>query len=129
VLWYADPAGATEINAFRVAGHTVRKAFKEVRVGIQAVTARLRTGRLRVHSQRCPELCGEAGRYRYPGATERAALGENPLDADNHALDALRYLVCGIDRGFVARLRRPGAGQEGSDKAADHPQHDADTSP
>jgi len=107
VEWYADPAGATEINAFRVANHKVFKAFKEIRVGIQAVTARLRTGRLRVHQTACPNLCAEAGLYRYPGADEQDAAGENPIDADNHALDALRYLVCGIDRRFLARQRVP----------------------
>jgi len=105
IEWYADPAGATEINAFRLAGHKVFKAFKEIRVGIQAVTARLRTGRLRVNQAACPHLCAEAGLYRYPTADEQHAGGENPVDADNHALDALRYLVCGIDRRFIARSR------------------------
>jgi hypothetical protein len=126
VLWYADPAGATEIHAFRAAGHKVLKAFKEIRVGIQAVTARLRTGRLKVHRPRCPHLCAEAERYRYPPAAERTALGENPLDEDNHALDALRYLVCGVDRRFVARLRGQ-SGKEGSAAPADLPQDDPPT--
>jgi hypothetical protein len=49
----------------------------------------------------CPNLLLEAGRYRYDpdgGDTE-----ENPLDRDNHALAALRYLIGGLDRGRVAR--------------------------
>jgi hypothetical protein len=107
LVWYADPAGATEIHSFRLAGHVVHRAFNEIRVGIQAVTARLRTGRLKVDPRRCPHLCAEAERYRYPSAAERTLLGETPLDMDNHALDALRYLVCGLDRAFVARLRDP----------------------
>jgi hypothetical protein len=105
VEWHADPAGATEISAFRLAGHKVFKAFKEIRVGIQAVTARLRTGRLRVLASACPHLCAEAGLYRYPGPDEQQGDSENPVDANNHALDALRYLVCGIDRRFIARQR------------------------
>jgi hypothetical protein len=124
VVWYADPAGASEIDAFRVAGHKVLQAFKEIRIGIQAVAARLRTGRLQIDPQGCPNLCAEAERYRYPRAAERAALGENPLDEDNHALDALRYLVCGIDRRFVARLRRPGDAREGPAEPAAVPQAD-----
>jgi hypothetical protein len=106
VLWYADPAGATEVHEFRLAGHLVRKAFKEIRLGVQTVAARLRTGRLQVHNERCPNLCAEALLYRYPDSREGMARGELPLDENNHALDALRYLITGIDRTFVARLRQ-----------------------
>jgi hypothetical protein len=31
--------------------------------------------------------------------------GEDPVDEHNHALDALRYLVAGLDAGKMARLR------------------------
>jgi hypothetical protein len=125
VHWYADPAGATEISAFRLANHKVFKAFKEIRVGIQAVAARLGTGRLKVYRPGCPNLCAEAGLYRYPSAAERTARGENPLDQDNHALDALRYLVCGIDQHFVARLRRTAGGKEASPETGEARQDDA----
>jgi terminase large subunit-like protein len=108
VIWHADPAGATEINAFRRANHVVHKAYKDIRLGIQAVTARLRTGRLKINAHRCPNLCAEAQMYRYPVTdNERAAHGENPVDSDNHAMDALRYLICGIDRNYLAKLRNP----------------------
>jgi Terminase large subunit, T4likevirus-type, N-terminal len=105
VDWYADPESPTEADAFRLAGHKVHKAFNGIRLGIQAVTARLRTGRLRVVQRSCPNLCNEAGLYRYPSADEKDADSEKPVDADNHALDALRYLVCGIDQRFIAKQR------------------------
>lgn len=105
VDWYADPASPTEIDALRLAGHRVHEAFNGIRVGIQAVTARVRTGRLRIVQRACPNLCAEAGLYRYPSADETGADSENPVDADNHALDALRYLVCGIDKRFIAKQR------------------------
>jgi hypothetical protein len=106
VAWYADPAGATEIAELRAAGLVVRPGDNEVRPGIAAVTARLRTGRLRVRRGRCPNLLSEARLYRYPGEAERRLAGENPVDEHNHALGALRYLIAGTDAHFLARLRR-----------------------
>jgi hypothetical protein len=106
VTWYADPSGATEIAGLRAAGLTVRLGDNDLRPGIAAVSARLQTGRLRVARGACPQLVREAGLYRYPGEAERLRGEENPVDEHNHALAALRYLVCGLDAGFLARLRR-----------------------
>ena len=103
VMWYADPAGRTEIEELRRAGLTVRKGDNNIRRGIALVTARIRTGRLKV-SPRCVNLIGEARLYRYPTPVERAQLGENPIDAHNHALAALRYLA--------SRIQRPGPPRE-----------------
>lgn len=105
-MWYADPAGRTEIEEFRVAGHRVRKGLNDIRLGIAAVTARIRTGRLRINKLRCPMLSAEAKLYRYPNDSERAQVGEKPIDDHNHALGALRYLVSRIDARFIAKLRR-----------------------
>jgi hypothetical protein len=104
-LWYADPAGATEIAELRAAGLPVRPGDNSLRPGIAAVTARLRTGRLRVPRSACPNLLHEAGLYRYPTEDERRRHGEQPVDEYNHALGALRYLIAGLDARFLARLR------------------------
>src|SRR5437667_1958823 len=45
VTWYADPAGAGDIAALRRANHRVLKGLNDLRLGIQAVTSRIRTGR------------------------------------------------------------------------------------
>jgi hypothetical protein len=111
-MWYADPAGATEIAELRAAGLKVLRGDNDIRHGIAAVTARIRTGRLRINRSTCPNLIAEAGLYRYPDARERANLGENPIDSDNHALAALRYLVSKIDARFIAKLRRRGSGAQ-----------------
>lgn len=105
VMWYADPAGATEIHEFRAAGHTVRAGLNDIRAGIQAVTARLQTGRLKVNGSVCPNLIREASLYRYPNSDEKTAT-ENPVDEHNHALGALRYLISRIDEKYLARFRR-----------------------
>ena len=103
--WWADPAGPNEISALRTAGLVVRPAVNAIGPGIAAVSARLQTGRLRILRSACANLIREATLYRYPSGIE-ADRGENPVDADNHALAALRYLVAGLDARFLARFRR-----------------------
>src|SRR5262249_51345651 len=109
VLWFADPAGRTEIEELHAAGLTVRSGFNDIRLGIAAVTARLRTERLKIDVAACPNLVREARLYRYPTARERALHGEEPIDDHNHALGALRYLIACLDARFIARLRGAGA--------------------
>jgi hypothetical protein len=108
ITWYADPSGPTEIHEFRTAGHTIRAGRNDIRAGIQAVTSRLQTGRLKVNAANCPNLLREAGLYHYP----RDADGETPVDAHNHALSALRYLISRLDAHLMARTRRGPAPQE-----------------
>jgi hypothetical protein len=62
-------------------------------------------GRLKVLRTHCPNLIAESQLYRYL-SKERAILGENPIDSDNHALAALRYLIWKIDARFMAKLKR-----------------------
>jgi hypothetical protein len=109
VVWHADPAGRTEIEELRSAGLAVLPGINDIRAGIAAVTARIRTGRLKVLRSACPNLLAEAKLYRYPTAAERAIVGENPVDEHNHALAALRYLVARLDARFLARQRRRAA--------------------
>jgi len=59
--------------------------------GINKVSERIRSGRLKVKGS-LGNLIGEAGKYRYERQTE------TPVDQDNHALAALRYMIVGIDR-------------------------------
>jgi hypothetical protein len=106
VTWYADPAGAQEIAALRQLGFVVRRGTNELRAGIAAVRARLETGKLKV-ARSCRNLLAEAERYRYPAAGESTADREVPIDADNHALAALRYLVSRLDGDLFRRWQRP----------------------
>jgi hypothetical protein len=100
-LWLADPEGAGEISELRGAGFKVRKAKNQVQLGLQAVRARLETGRLRVVDGCCPNLLAEAELYRYD--TDDDKCSEKPLKEHDHALDALRYLVLAIDAHKLAR--------------------------
>ena len=110
VTWYCDPSGATERRELICAGFPVRKGDNSLRPGIAAVSARLQAGTLRVVQGCCPNLLAEAALYRYDdGRTERRS--ETPVDEDNHALAALRYLISRIDARQMARLRK-GRGAE-----------------
>jgi hypothetical protein len=126
VRWYADPAGRTEIEELRCGGFAVSRGDNAVRAGIAAVQARLHTGRLRVHWPRCPNLVAEAGLYRYPRPDEHAASGEAPVDAHNHALGALRYLISRLDQKFLVRFRR-GPGEPDEDGAEEPRQRPDDS--
>jgi Terminase large subunit, T4likevirus-type, N-terminal len=102
--WYADPGRPDSIMELNNGGHRVRacvhKAKKNKRPlieGIAMVADRIRTGRLRV-SRDCQNLLREAGLYAY-------GEGGEPEDKDNHAMDALRYLVVGHDRGRTVNAR------------------------
>ena len=106
VMWHADPAGRTEMEELRRAGLTVRRGDNNIRRGIALVTARIRTGRLKV-SPTCVNLIAEARLYRYPTPAEREQLGENPIDAHNHALAALRYLASRINLPPAAKHEEP----------------------
>jgi phage terminase large subunit len=108
VQWWADPSGAESIQQLRQAGHSVRPCVHMPRrgasgenqspkiAGIDQVSERMRTGRLWI--VRTPEtmpLIRELGMYHY----DETKKVEEPVDEDNHACDALRYLIVGIDRG------------------------------
>ena len=108
VEWWCDPAGTDQRICLHEAGHSVRPcvhlptkgAVGETKHpllgGIDAVRQRMMTGGLVI--VRCPEtmdLIRELGIYHYD---EKKTETENPVDEDNHAPDALRYLVVGNDR-------------------------------
>jgi hypothetical protein len=110
VRWHADPAGAGQIVELRQAGHDVRPCVhiptrgaggekKNPKLsGIDMVSERIRLGTLKV--VRCPEnmpLIREFGMYHY----DELKSVEEPVDEANHALDDVRYLIVGLDRGRV----------------------------
>lgn len=117
IEWYADPSGAEEINQCRLAGWKVLRGKNEIRLGIAAVTARIRSGRLKVYRPGCPNLISESQLYRWPSEGEKTgSAAENPIDEHNHALGALRYLVSRIDARLIGRLRRQQEGGGGADE-------------
>lgn len=116
-----DPAEPAYIKAFRDAGLPAVEAFNDIAPGIQAVQQRLRIegdGRARLYLATDPEseadealveakkplgLIDEMDAYSWPKTVEGKSNKEVPVDADNHAQDALRYLVTYVD-GLAGRV-------------------------
>jgi PBSX family phage terminase large subunit len=80
-------------------------ANNDVTAGIDKVKTYFKpdsvTGKPRLYIfSTCKELIEEIGKYRYPELTSsqqgKRAEKENPLKVDDHAMDALRYLVMGL---------------------------------
>lgn len=101
ICWWADPSRPESIQELKMGGHWVRGAKNDVLVGIDAVNERIYTGRLKI-SVACKALVAEAEQYHYPEKDERI-VGEQPVKEMDHAMDALRYMVMGVD---VRRLDR-----------------------
>ena len=98
-----DPSRPDSIVELRSAGHSARGANNSIDLGIDAVTTRMNTGRLKI-SSRCRALFAEAQDYAYPEDPngEGDTKGEKPKGLD-HALDALRYMVMHVDARRIAR--------------------------
>ena len=103
IIWFADWSPEL-IKTLKKFGHCVRRAkkrfvvknFRGISAKIQMVNARILQGKLKVITSRAPALCAEAISYVYP-SKEEEIIGELPVDKDNHAMDALGYLITGID--------------------------------
>jgi hypothetical protein len=95
-LWYCDPSAPGEIQRLRRMDVKAIKANNAIREGIAAVSGRIQSGRLMINPERCPMLAFEGGLYHYD--PDESIKSENPVDQDNHALSALRYLVMGLAR-------------------------------
>ncbi len=109
VRWFADPSQPGTIQELRNAGHDVIPCVHlavrggagsprtPVLAGIDQVTERMRTGRLKIVRGACKPLLRELALYHYP----EDKTSEDPVKEDDHACDALRYLCVGMDRGRV----------------------------
>lgn len=86
-------------------GLFTQAAWKSIIPGLDAVTSRLQVqenGRPRLFIvDNCVNLIQEFYDYMWPESVEGKNNRELPVDANNHALDALRYIVMHIDRGFI----------------------------
>lgn len=105
--WYCDSATDTwrAFRRYRLTGidngpglntKPAKKGAGSVEYGIDLVTARIQTGKLRLIRGAVLSMLGEADEYRYDVTEDDAT--SNVIRGADHALDALRYLVSAIDR-------------------------------
>lgn len=104
----ADPSAAGLIADMRRAGIPTVPANNAVMAGIQAVKARLPAAgdglsRLTVDPS-CVNLLGEFEGYVWRGGKD--GLRDEPEKSNDHAMDALRYVVARVDSANQRRLPR-----------------------
>lgn len=90
--YYADPAEPDRVEVLRKAGLNVREVSKDIVNGIQTVRELFKANRLFIHAS-CANLISELETYSYPDKKPEKNEDEIPIKMDDHALDALRYVL------------------------------------
>ena len=80
-----------------MAGIRIRPADNDIALGIERVRKRLRNGTIQISSA-CRNLVEEAAMYRYKDSEDKLGADDAPVKDNDHAMDALRYLVAGLDK-------------------------------
>lgn len=100
--WYCDPSEPDYIKKLRDAGLNAVQANNTVTTGIQVVKARLirqADGKPRLLLR--PDAVNIAAEFeQYVWAENRYGVRDEPLKSNDHALDALRYALMGLDYGM-----------------------------
>lgn len=89
---YADPAEPDRIEEMSRAGIYVREVSKDIAAGINSVRELMKQNRLHIHHS-CTNLLSELSSYRYPDKRDNHNENEVPVKENDHALDALRYVL------------------------------------
>lgn len=90
--YYPDPAEPDRIEEMRRAGLNIREVSKDIEAGILSVRELLKANRLKIHAS-CVHLIGEFETYHYPERKPDKNEPEIPVKEDDHALDAIRYVL------------------------------------
>jgi len=98
----ADPEDAEGRATLERCGISTQPAEKPIPAGVQAVQKRLEVagdGLPRLFVARdCVNLINELYQYRWPDPKDGAAKKEEPVKDNDHAMDAMRYMVMEADR-------------------------------
>ena len=92
---YPDPEAPGAIKELRNRRVNVRQVIKgkdSIQNGITKVRDYLRAGKLRIHVS-CKNTILEFETYSYPDKKDSRNENENPIDENNHAMDAIRYVI------------------------------------
>lgn len=92
---YPDPEAPAAIAELRKRGVNVRDVVKgkdSIKNGIDRVRELLKAGKLRIHAS-LKNTIMEFETYSYPDRKPMQNEKENPIDENNHMMDALRYAI------------------------------------
>ena len=93
LTFWCDPSRPDSIYDLKTVGLDARRAKNELDYGIAEVYNRLDSGMIKIDYNKCPHTVEEFGMYRYDEDDSGKILKTVPIDADNHCMDALRYLI------------------------------------
>ncbi len=87
-----DPSAASFITVLRNRGYMIKEADNAVRDGLRVVSTLMNKHLIRVRADACPNLIREISGYVWD---EKARMRgeEQPVKVDDHACDALRYVI------------------------------------
>ena len=87
-----DPSAASFITVLRNRGYIIKEADNAVRDGLRVVSTLMNKRMIRVRADACPNLIREISGYVWD---EKARMRgeEQPVKVDDHACDALRYVI------------------------------------
>jgi len=105
--FFCDPSSPDLIDAMTRKGIPAIKANNAKMPGIAAVNATVSAMKI---SAECKKTIWEMERYRYPESQSGKEVKEEPLKIDDHAMDALRYSVMGVQRSPGRPMPRFSAG-------------------
>jgi PBSX family phage terminase large subunit len=92
-ILFCDSAEPDRIMTLKTHGLRATGSDKQISAGINTVQTCFKNMRLFI-ADRCVNTISELGLYRYPDKDESDKIVKDvPVDADNHALDALRYVI------------------------------------
>jgi len=95
IQWFADPSGKQQIEELCQRGLYVTGANRDILAGVDAVTEYLQTDRIKFVIPVVPNLVEEFGEYVWVRDRDTDTPSDKPRDLNNHAMDALRYMVMG----------------------------------
>ena len=96
ILWFSEHV-PENIMKLKKGGFRVKKAKKAILPGIDVTNSRFYSNTMKIIENRCPALCTEGQQYVYEANRDDEIIGDKPVDKDNHAMDALRYMIMGLD--------------------------------
>lgn len=97
--WYCDSSGKAAINELKRRGISAgKRMINDVEVGITMVNARIHTDRMKIFPH-CSYLIDEATTYRREEKSDGLLKLQPTGGNGSHCLDALRYLITGVDYG------------------------------
>lgn len=91
--FFCDSSRPEYLQAFRNAGLDARKGHKEIDPGIATVNRMIDRGLFRIDFNACPNTVNEFEQYAYEEDDFGKIRKDRPIDRNNHAMDALRYML------------------------------------